>query len=602
MFLLSFLLACTPKQQPPADVSPVESVSPAATLTFGPLVAERAHPGVTATVREVHLGDRPIPIGFHPLLETGQTYGGAMFGELRDQDGQPIPWPEGRDAGDAPHRLCNVGDFGSLIQAHGQLFHLAHLECAIGGASVSRLTQSEDGMLKAGPPRIADLKAVHGGTTFCSGDVTPWNTHLASEEYDANARLAGPDGHLPESEMVLETKHPWEWSFHNHHAAYRDDISPYDYGWIPELEILDAEGATQAVKHYAMGRFSHELGLVMPDERTVYMTDDQYHAGFFLFVADTPRDLSAGTLYAARWRQTDGTRADLDWVSLGHATDAEVRTALFENRPDFTDLFDIGELTDGSCIEGFQRTTTTWGTECLRVRNPLLASRLETRRFAGLKGATTEFTKNEGLALDAGGAREDARLYIAMSKIDLGMLDETDASLGPERSDYRRSADQDHIRMEMNPCGVVFALAPGASVDHSGSPIDSEWVMRTARPALTGRPVEVGCAEDGIANPDNLTFIDDYGLLIISEDTSMHAADTLWAFDPRGNQALIPLMQVDPASEVTGIHWFSDIGGWSYLTVSNQWDDLDWPAHHTVMGVLGPFPAQSASRSVGDQR
>jgi hypothetical protein len=561
--------------------------------SFGPLVADAVTPGVHATVRAVQLGDQRFEIDFQPLLETGQPYGDTVFGELRDQEGQPIPWPEGRDAGDAPHRLCNVGDFGSLIQAHGQLFHLAHLECAIGGISVSRLTQSEDGLLTPGAPQIADLKNVHGGTTFCSGDVTPWNTHLASEEYDANARVAGPDGRLPESEMAMETKHPWEWSFHNDHAAYRDDISPYDYGWIPELEILDAEGATRTVKHYAMGRFSHELGLVMPDERTVYMTDDQYHAGFFLFVADAPRDLSAGTLYAARWRQTEPTGAELDWVSLGHATDAEIKQALFDTRPDFQDLFEAAPLAQGTCPDDFQRTTTTWGTECLKVKDAVLASRLETRRFAGLSGATTEFTKNEGLALDPGTGPDDAQLYIAMSKIDVGMLDETGASRGPEGLDYRRTAEQDHIRMEKNACGVVFRLSTGAAVDHAGVPIDSPWVMRTLQPAFSGQPVEGGCAEEGIANPDNLTFIDDYGLLVIAEDTSKHIADTLWVANVRDEEpALTPWMTVHKDSEVTGVHWFSDINGWGYLTVSNQWDDRDWPAHHTVMGVLGPFPAR----------
>ncbi len=590
MLLLALALACTTTETPDPAPAPEPPAEPeVVTATFGPLVKGGPTPGVLAVVQEVKLGDKTAKIGFHPLLETGKTYDGSVFGELVDENGKPLKWLEGSDPGGAENRLCNVGDFGSLIEVDRQLFHVSHLECSLGGISVAPLTQGDNGELKAGAPHLADLKDVHGGTTYCSGDVTPWNTHLSGEEYDANARMAGADGKLIATEMDMKTKHPWEWSFLNHHTDYRDDISPYDYGWMQETEITDAKGATDVSKHYAMGRFSHELGQVMPDERTVYMTDDQYHGGFFLFVADKKADLSAGYLYAALWKQKNKEGvAGLVWVSLGHASDAEVRKELFGKRPSFTDLFEVAELENGACPEGYGRTTTTWGTECLKVLNPMLASRLETRRFAGLQGATTEFTKNEGLAFDP----KTGSVYVAMSKISVGMLEETDLSLGPPRGDYHRLREQDHIRMDKNSCGIVFELTKGNSRDTDGAPIDSDWVMGAAKPAVVGIPVEGGCSEEGIANPDNLTFIDDYGLLVIGEDTSKHEADTLWVIDARNGGDLVPIMQVDPGSEVTGMHWFSDINGWSYLTASNQYDDRDWPAKATVMGVIGPFPAK----------
>ena len=597
MLLLALALACSTHQTPAPDPAPPTPPAPVkaglVTPVFGPLVDGGPRPGVVSVIQEVTLNGKTAKVTFQPLLETGVTYEGKVFGELVDENGEPMPWPEDRDAGGAENRLCNVGDFGSLIVAHDQLFHLGHMECAVGGVSITPLTQTDDGGLTAGAPQMVDLKEVHGTSTPCSGIVTPWNTHLASEEYDANARLAGKDGLLEADQMDMAKKHPSEWSFHNRHLAYRADISPYDYGWIPEIEITDAKGSTHAVKHYAMGRFSHELGMVMPDQRTVYLTDDQYHGGFFAFVADKKADLSAGTLYAARWQQkdTDGN-AGLDWISLGHATDAELKKTLFEKRPHFTDLFESADLVDNACPEGFGRTTTAWGTECLKVLDPLGASRFEARRYAGLVGATTEFTKNEGLALDAGSGPDDGRLYIAMTKIDVSMLDETDKSMGPEGIDYRRTAEQDHVKLTKNSCGIVFALTTGEAVDSNGDKIDSPWVLRTATPTVVGTMIEGGCAPDGIANPDNLTFIDDYGLLVIGEDTSQHDADTLWVIDPRKGGPLIPIMRVDKGSEVTGVHWFSDINGWSYLTVSNQWDDSDWPAHKTVMGVLGPFPAR----------
>src|SRR3546814_6924868 len=77
-----------------------------------------------------------------------------------------------------------------------------------------------------------------------------------------------------------------------------------------------------------MGRISHELVQVMPDERTALMGDDATNGGLFMFVADKARDLSAGTLYVAKWHQktaANGGSADLSWIKLGHATSAEIR-------------------------------------------------------------------------------------------------------------------------------------------------------------------------------------------------------------------------------------------------------------------------------------
>ena len=68
---------------------------------------------------------------------------------------------------------------------------------------------------------------------------------------------------------------------------------------------MDAGGRTKVVRRYAMGRLAAELAHVIPDERTVYMGDDGRDVVFFMFIADKPRDLSAGTLYAARWEQSE---------------------------------------------------------------------------------------------------------------------------------------------------------------------------------------------------------------------------------------------------------------------------------------------------------
>ncbi len=64
------------------------------------------------------------------------------------------------------------------------------------------------------------------------------------------------------------------------------------------------DGTGSIRKHYCMGRISHELVQVMPDERTVLMGDDATNGGAFMFIADNTRDLSA----AARSTSPSGPR------------------------------------------------------------------------------------------------------------------------------------------------------------------------------------------------------------------------------------------------------------------------------------------------------
>ena len=49
------------------------------------------------------------------------------------------------------------------------------------------------------------------------------------------------------------------------------------------------------IRHYTMGRYSHENAQVMPDNKTVYLSDDGYDTVLYKFVADAPGDLSRGT-------------------------------------------------------------------------------------------------------------------------------------------------------------------------------------------------------------------------------------------------------------------------------------------------------------------
>ncbi|MFX9242965.1 alkaline phosphatase PhoX, partial [Acinetobacter baumannii] len=93
--------------------------------------------------------------------------------------------------------------------------------------------------------------------------------------------------------------------------------NPYHYGHLPEVTV-NTDGTGSIKKHYCLGRISHELIQVMPDNRTALMGDDATNGGLFMFVADKEKDLSAGTLYVAKWKQTSGVGAgagDISWIN-----------------------------------------------------------------------------------------------------------------------------------------------------------------------------------------------------------------------------------------------------------------------------------------------
>src|SRR5262249_49174919 len=93
----------------------------------------------------------------------------------------------------------------------------------------------------------------------------------------------------------------------------------------------------------------------------------------------------------------------------------------------------------------------------------LAAAFLETRRYAGYLGATTEFTKMEGQAYNAA----DRKLYTVISYIRAGMID----GLNKDRpgDDIRLFGDEKDLT-----CGAIYeSRLTGGQRDTSGVPIAS---------------------------------------------------------------------------------------------------------------------------------
>jgi hypothetical protein len=528
---------------------------------------------VTAT-NKVTVDGKDYAIGFKTLMRSGDNVGGGIYGQIVDSTGTPVMGADGS------LDISPDTDFSSLLPIGDKLYMVSHFETRPGALYLTELKQdASSGELTAVQTRSIDASAVHGIWVPCAGSVTPWNTHLGSEEYPADARAINP------ATGGIDT----DSGYFNAMAAYYggdlQKLNVYDYGYITEVKVNSFTDAS-VVKHYALGRVAHELGYTMPDKKTVYMSDDGVNGLLMRFVADTAGDLSSGELFAAKWVQTsadNGGAADLQWISLGKASDAEVKTYL-DSKLTFADMFDAETAnTDGTCpTTGFKSVNTgSGGLECLKLKTGMekAASRLETRRYAALLGATTEFNKMEGITLDP----DTKTLYLSMSYVEKSMLDKDKTDLGGPND----------VKLPKNSCGTVFGLT-----------LDSNYVATKMAAVVSGKDATGDavntCALDGIANPDNVTFMPGYKTLLIGEDTGTgHQNDALWAYNIE-SKALTRLLTTPYGSETTSPYFYPDINGKGYVVtvVQHPYGESDTDKlvagsgdNRAYTGYIGPFPS-----------
>lgn len=607
----------------------------------------------TRASQRVTIDETTYEVDYHELYTSTQELpllGGAdgetvIWGAWTKNDGSNFLMEDGSP------RVSNKGsgpDFTSLLTyeeaGETSIFAVTNLESSNGGVYISKLDQDPaNGLLSTVATRPVDFSDEFGTYVNCAGMVTPWGTHLSSEEYeppmpvlDEDAAPYGPDS----TPGWADGNSNMEWfgaaSWHDEHmlaiAMYNDlentiaeDNSTaqavgaktfgYYYGWTPEVTITGHNGEHEVTKHYSMGRFAHELAYVMPDEKTVYLSDDGANTGLFMFIADEARDLSAGTLYAAQWNQTSGSglgEADIEWVNLGHASNGDIKPALMETSPTdegitFDDMFATAERNaDGSCPAGFTSTNTyDVGPLCTQLKTgdfdvdgdgtgdvsiDTLASRLESRLYAAMKGATTEFRKEEGITFDPFGSV----LYVAMSEVARGMMDGFSFEKGDNRYDF---GGANHIRLNRpNLCGAVYGMdvvdatkGGYATEDTDGSSIETEYLAKNMYGVIGGRDngdptKDDTCALGAIANPDNIAFLPAYGELVIGEDGN-HNNNMIWSYDVV-REDLVRFLTVPEGAETTSPYWHVNVNGWGYFTaVAQHPGDSD-----TSIGYVGPFP------------
>lgn len=472
-------------------------------------------------------GDREVvktAVGTYQVLaqQTDALLDGNSMGDILAIDGTTLI------------KSSNDPDFNGVVSdGSGGFYVYTNWEDRPGSMSriqISGLTAS--GYSTVAQEGMLDFSSVEGTWVNCFGTVSPWGTPLSAEElyfddtadwYDSSYQYFSNPQALAEYLGLATDGSGTSWP------------NPYKYGY--NVEIGTGGTATNATlanvtvnKLEALGRFSHENAVVMPDQKTVFMSDDGTGVVFFKFVADTAGDLSAGTLYGAKVTQTQGVSDPreaafaIEWIELGHDTEANIEADIAEYNGT---LAEANHITDQEINDWAEaKTSTDIDGNGSVATSPFSDDRpafLESRKAAVALGATGEFRKMEGVNINydlantwwnAGAADgEQAYMYMAMSSFDATMSDD-EGAIQLDGTDGK--------------CGVVYRMK---LVQNSAGDVDALTMV----PAIVGGPYYPDrsvneCSVNSISNPDNLVILND-GRVLIGEDTGNHENNVIWLFD-----------------------------------------------------------------------
>jgi secreted PhoX family phosphatase len=533
------------------------------------------------------------PDGFTPIMDTDgkQMFSDCVDGQSLIKLAKPsVPGIEGNTL-----FLVTQYEYKSVNLAGAAIY--GTLPCPI---SITTLTQNtQTGALSVKYHYPVSTKAVHGLWTTCAGSLSPWNTHLSSEEYEPDAwlvmmrkakgsaltaaELTGwRASHLTSANTSLSKF--FEFSRNTLDAPSTPEASttanPYHYGHVPEVTVHpDGTGSVQ--KHYCLGRISRELVQVMPDQKTVLMGDDYTGGALFMFIADTPGDLSAGTLYGAKMTQTsadNGGTFTLSWLKLGSASSKEIKALADSVSP--KDILDV-LFTDPSDVAYTKLALDGWGYQWVKVlpSQAKAAAFLETHRYAAVAGVTMELTKLEGVTVNA----KDKIAYFAVSRIETTML------AGPDQPATTRP-DVDDIQLAALRPGAVYAThLRGGQSDSKGQAISSAWVPTDfyVPKGLLGENMATDADGNNanilkISQPDNVKFSETMRTLFVGEDGSGHLNNYVWAYNV-DTQQLSKLLSTPAGAECTGLQAVDNLNGFAYLMTAFQHAG-DW-SYNTTTGT-----------------
>ncbi|OHU85084.1 MULTISPECIES: alkaline phosphatase PhoX [Pseudoalteromonas] len=424
-------------------------------------------------------------------------------------------------------------DFNGFIatsNTEGYLY--TNWESYPGGMSRLKMSKDTKGKWSVTEAMMVDFDSVQGTAANCFGSMSPWGTPLTSEEWIVNSSVT--------STTAASWNDPADTRTDGIEALVAPDFpNPYRYGYIAEVQN-PTSASPDVVKHFTIGRYEHENSVVMPDERTVYSSQDDTGGVLFKFVADHPKDLSSGTLYGAKLTQDEGlndpavTGFDIQWVELASGNNADIATWIAEydniTTADYVDgqssyitMADVQAWADGDQTY----PTVEQGGGPITAGKPMdnRVAFLESRQAARLKGATAEWRKLEGISINLDRVKEavtgedliegeivdKAYMYIGVADIDNTMID--------DEGDIQLSS-------RVKDCGGVYR----AAIDNNYNLTRIEPVVMggTYRSSLTGAE---RCDVNQLSQPDNVIVMRD-GRIIIGED-GFQDNNTLWLYDPK---------------------------------------------------------------------
>lgn len=536
---------------------------------------------------------KDFPLIFEILLQSGDQYGSYKWGQFLDIDGQPmsnIAYTKGE--------ISWNPDANSVIKtSDGKYFIITHFEEPPGMLYASEI---DPNTLKVKSITPIDFKSVGGTIINCAGSTTPWNTHLGGEEdYDLNSIYSVSAGGKNPAYVNCEkdsngyfTGNDSKGKF-NYFCGYvggvqrylkdlnidpnngylGDKFNLYNYGY--NVEVAYINGKWEVAKHYVTGKYTPEMALVMPDKKTLYMSDDGDYKGLYKLVLDQPQTGFnknwCGTLYAAKVKQLsnqNGGTFDVSWIELGKGCDNDIK-AIIDKKSILTDIFDVENPSSCPTDQGFKLITEDKINQCLRLKTgqnrsskftnddevKRAAAFLETRKYAAYLGASVEFRKGEGLAYDP----DNKVVYYAITEIGGSMAD----TVGD-------------IQLPKNTCGAVYRLV----LDNNYNATKMEAVVvgkeikkDTNDPDYQKYGQKWACHPDYIANPDNIKYIG-YNTLLIGEDSSNHINNFVWALNVKTGK-LTRIAWAPTGAEVTGVFSHGQIGNNHIMTLNFQHPFVD---------------------------
>ena len=565
--------AVTPPVTKPANLKAATFTAMAAPIA----IADRAKTSVSSKLK-IDWDDSTsseYQLGYKSFFETGNTvpkWGGGeiIAGGYFNANGDPImdtsvPASPRQFFSDCPDGSSLIHLDGAQVEGvNNPVFHVVQFEYAsqnLAGASeygnlpspIAILTLDQNqttGHLELKKYFNVDTSAVHGLWITCGASMSPWNTHLSSEEYEPDAFEQGIGGPSPKGISK---------NFFGDEAAAK----PYNYGHLPEV-IVNKDGSGSIVKHFCMGRISHELVHVMPDNRTVIMGDDYTNGGFFMFIADVAKDLSAGKLYVAKYvsELTESSTGQIKWIELGHATSQEIEKMVNIDNIQPSDIMEslTTNPNDASYTEIILAKKKLW----VKVKPGMekAAAFLETHRYAALKGGSMAFTKMEGTTINI----KDKVAYSALANIQDSMIKDNAAWVAAHNVSFTKKITAGGV--------LAHDLTAGQNTT-DGQPINSEWIPYQSKMLLMGEDITVDSLgntanPDKIASPDNLKFSETLRTLFIGEDSGNHPNNFLWAYNVDTEADPVRLLSTPAGAESTGLHAVDSVNGWTYIMSNFQ--------------------------------